>query len=202
MKSKLRVVLVLAGIGLLAGCSSSDSNSTSGGAGGSDPIAYEPAQSGIPMDETEACKTVTDAMSAAAVKLGCTITLPTTCPDYVRATQEPACSQWDQGTIQGCATYYGTYTSCDDFKNHPCHIAPIASSAPNGCPADAGAADSQADVAEDVGQADANDGGMKDSGNDTGVAKDSGEADAGADAKPSDSGVDGSSDSSADALGE
>jgi hypothetical protein len=46
------------------------------------------------------------------------------------------CLQYDEGTVQGCVAYYGMASSCDALAAAitNCEIAPIAGSAPKGCP--------------------------------------------------------------------
>ncbi len=126
-----------------AGCSSS---SDSGGAGGGPQAPYVPKTNGVAMNEQDACESLVDAVSKAAGKLQCVVTVPA-CPNYIQSSGAPVCSQYDEGSVLGCADFYATFTSCADFNNRPCEIHNIAGSAPNGCPADAGA-DAQPDAAD------------------------------------------------------
>jgi len=71
------------------------------------------------------------------------------CPGYIRASGAPVCSEYDEGSVLGCADFYATFTSCGEFEKRPCHIHNIENSAPNGCDADAGV-DAEADAEVDA----------------------------------------------------
>ena len=64
--------------------------------------------------------------------MGCTFTAPT-CPGLVRATGAPACSLYDEGTVQGCEDYYAKFSSCEDIQYKRCVVVAIPNSAPAGC---------------------------------------------------------------------
>lgn len=123
------------------GCTTtSDQTQPAGGGGATAYPPYEPPTTGVGMNEYEACVTLTDALSQEATRLRCVYTSPT-CPAYIRGSGAPECSQYDEGSIEGCKAFYGTYTTCDDFELRPCQIHNIEKSEPKGCPADAGAPD-------------------------------------------------------------
>jgi len=98
--------------------------------------AYTPAPSGVAMSELEACTVLLDAVLENTDRLGCTYTAPN-CPDYIRGSGAPICSEYDEGTVRGCADFYHVFTSCAEFQSRPCHIDVLLDSAPNGCDADA-----------------------------------------------------------------
>ena len=136
------------------GCTTSDEDPDTGpGTGGSAGGGYTPPTNGVAMSEGDACESLRGAFDKHASRLGCTYTMPI-CPDYIRSSGAPVCSEYDEGTVTGCADYYATFTSCGDFEMHPCHIHNIQDSAPNGCDAvDAGPdvdTDAEADAEVDA----------------------------------------------------
>lgn len=131
-------------------CSSDDS---SGGTGGDKP--YEPAGNGVGMSEADACKAIVDAEDAKRAALACGPVTRPPCPTYLQK-GNPACSEYDQGTVQACVTYIGQHTSCAALTKKTCVVKVIAGSAPNGCPSvnDAGPdapEDTGSDAPEDTG---------------------------------------------------
>lgn len=98
---------------------------------------YTPTPNGVAMSEMEACTVLLGAVAENVDRLGCTYAAPD-CPEYLRNSGAPICSQYDEGTVQGCADFYAVFTSCAEFQSRPCHIQNIENSAPNGCDADAG----------------------------------------------------------------
>lgn len=150
MRTIRLIVIASLAAALAAGCTTS-SDDGNGGSGGSESYPpYEPPTNGVAMGEMEACETLVNTFAEAATELQCTFTLPT-CPNYVRSSGAPECSQYDEGSILGCAAFYASFDSCDDFAKKGCHIHNIADSAPNGCPAD------DADAGADADQGDAAD---------------------------------------------
>lgn len=134
--------LSLVGVVGAAACSSDDSG---GGDSGDKP--YEPAGNGLPMGESEACKAITDAEDDKRTALSCGPVTRPPCPGYL-AKSNPACSQYDQGTVQACVAYIAGHASCDALSKKKCVVKVIAGSAPNGCPA----VDAGPDAPEDSGQ--------------------------------------------------
>ncbi len=118
-------------LGLLA-CSSGDTGT--GGAGGKDDN-FHPTANGVAMDEATACDALHKALEDRQLALSCTLTLRT-CPSMVQAVAGTQCAQFDQGTINGCVTYYGQATDCTDLgtRSNKCAFKAIAGSAPKGCP--------------------------------------------------------------------
>ncbi len=95
-----------------AGCGDDGAASGAGGAG--DDGLYRPAKSGVAIPEDEACENLRGAIEGTATKLGCIVTVQA-CPNLVRALGGEACSSYDEGTIDGCATYYAESSSCDEL---------------------------------------------------------------------------------------
>ncbi len=98
---------------------------------------YHPTPNGVAMSEMEACTVLLGAFVENTDRLGCTYSAPA-CPDYIRASGAPICSQYDEGTVRGCADFYAVFTSCSEFQSRPCSIDNLENSAPNGCDEDAG----------------------------------------------------------------
>jgi hypothetical protein len=94
---------------------------------------YQPTGNGKRIGEAEACDRLTKAVKSNYARLQCTSPVPT-CPSYIRSSMAPACSEYDEGAVNGCVSYFGTYSTCEDFGNRPCIVLYFADSAPNGCP--------------------------------------------------------------------
>ncbi|MFW5740161.1 MAG: hypothetical protein ACOC1F_07330 [Myxococcota bacterium] len=134
MRKSSWIVIGLAAFALAVGCTISDDEDTG------------PANV---IGEQEACEILRDAFDQHASRLGCTYTLPD-CPGYIRDAETPVCSQYDEGSVTGCADFYATFTDCGEFEQRPCHIHNIEHSAPNGCDEE----DAEVDAgAEDAGGA-------------------------------------------------
>ncbi len=134
---------LLSTVGLLAACGDdTGSTSTSGGGaqgqGGEGDGKFHPPANGTPMSEEAACEALRDALQSELQSFqasGCVMTLRT-CPSLVQTIGGEPCLQYDQGTIQGCVTYYQDSASCDELKTRSdsCAFEAIAGSAPGGCP--------------------------------------------------------------------
>lgn len=134
------LLLLLVGAGLAGGCGDDSSSSSSSGTGaqgqGGDDGKFHPPTNGTPVAEDAACRTLRDALESKLTSLqGCVMTLRT-CPSLVQIVGGEPCLEYDQGTVQGCVTYYQEATSCDDLKSRAdtCAFEAIAGTAPNGCP--------------------------------------------------------------------
>ncbi|PKN45076.1 MAG: hypothetical protein CVU63_09430, partial [Deltaproteobacteria bacterium HGW-Deltaproteobacteria-20] len=95
MRKTSWIVIGLAAFALAVGCTTKNDEDTGPANGGSSGGGYTPTPNGVGMNEQEACETLRDAFDEHASRLGCTYTLPD-CPAYIRASQAPACSQYDQ----------------------------------------------------------------------------------------------------------
>lgn len=115
---------VLCASGLLA-CSSEDAP-----ADGDQPHA--PAGNGVPISEADACKAITTAEDDRRDLLACGPVTRAPCPTYIQKAN-PACSQYDQGTVQACAAFASQQASCDALTKKKCILKIIEGSAPNGC---------------------------------------------------------------------
>jgi hypothetical protein len=116
-------------------CGCSGAPGATGGMGGASDGKYHPAESGTPMQEAEACNTLSTAAGTDQMNLGC-VSTSQGCPDLLRVEFMTPCLQYDEGTVQGCVAYYAMATTCGQLTNAiaSCVIAPIAGSAPKGCP--------------------------------------------------------------------
>lgn len=114
-------------------CSGGDAGT--GGQGGSDG-KFHPKADGVAVDEAAACDTLHAALDAKQLALSCTLTLRT-CPALVQVVAGTSCSQFDQGTVKGCADYISKAADCADLgtRSNNCAFKAIAGSAPKGCPA-------------------------------------------------------------------
>ena len=111
--SLVGLVTVVASLACMgAGCG--DDGSTTGAGGAGDDGLYHPSKSGVAIPEDEACEGLRIAIEGTATKLGCIVTVQA-CPNLVRARGGEACSSYDEGTIDGCATYYAESSSCDEL---------------------------------------------------------------------------------------
>lgn len=90
------------------------------------------------MTEDGACQALHGALESKLQSFqaqGCVMTLRT-CPSLVQIAGGEPCLQYDQGTVQGCVTYYNESADCDELKKRSddCAFEAISGSAPNGCP--------------------------------------------------------------------
>lgn len=141
------------------GCSSED------GSGGGTPSDFSPPGNGVPTSESAACNAIKQAYGG---RLECgPKTLPA-CPGLISA-GNPACSQYDQGTVDACVEFIAGQ-ACSELGKRKCIVKALPSTAPNGCPVvDAGPdaeADAGTDAAEDA-PADVTPDAPEDSGADT-----------------------------------
>ncbi|MEO6603092.1 MAG: hypothetical protein ABIQ16_24615 [Polyangiaceae bacterium] len=83
--------------------------------------AVQPAASGPLLAEGVACTKLKSAESSARAQLSCP---PVTraCPDYIRPAGGADCFQYSQGSLDGCADLYASFTTCADFDAHPCLV--------------------------------------------------------------------------------
>lgn len=87
--------------------------------------AYQPAPSGVLIDEAEACQAITAAEDAARGSLGCGTVQRAPCPEYIRPAGGSSCYQYDQGTVDACVSYYGSLSACVDFIEKPCVVSAV-----------------------------------------------------------------------------
>ncbi|MCC6664240.1 MAG: hypothetical protein IT375_10880 [Polyangiaceae bacterium] len=112
-------------LSLVSGCSSDDAADD-----GDQP--YEPAGNGVAMSESDACKAITAAEDDRRAALSCGPVTRAPCPVYIQKSN-PACSQYDQGTVQACAAFVGEQPTCDALTQKKCLLKILPGSAPNGC---------------------------------------------------------------------
>lgn len=133
---------------LMAPASGCGSDDASGGGGGSGP--YQPPGNGVPIGESEACNALLNAEDQAYLKLACGPVTRPPCPSFIQVGGHAACSQYDQGTVQGCVEYIASHASCDALKTKKCAVASLPGSAPNGCPVVDSGPDAPADTGVDA----------------------------------------------------
>jgi hypothetical protein len=104
------------------------------GSGGGDGKLHPPGN-GMAISEADACNTLSMAQDTQHTSLGCAFTSEG-CPDLLRAEFVTQCLQYDQGSVQGCVTYYSMAQSCSalNMAISNCVVTPIDNSAPSGCP--------------------------------------------------------------------
>ena len=71
----------------------------------------QPAGDGNPISESLACGRLTAAFAEANTRLSCSESAMS-CPDFFRASNPP-CLQYDEGSINGCVSAYGSAGSCE-----------------------------------------------------------------------------------------
>jgi hypothetical protein len=132
MLSRLAAFAMFPTILVALGCGGMPASS--GGSGGDDGKVH-PATNGTAISETVACSTLNMAQSAQITALACVAT-SVDCPDLLRFEFGTACMEYDQGSVAGCVAYYATATTCDALQTAigVCAVAPVAGSAPTGCP--------------------------------------------------------------------
>jgi hypothetical protein len=133
---------VLLGFGLMtailcsSGCGSdgSTAGSSSGMPEAGDGKLHPPGN-GTHESEAAACVALRDAHSAQAQHLLCAST-SRGCPDLLIYQFTTACMEYDQGSVQGCVTYYNQTKTCADLAMavDNCVITPFPGSEPAGCP--------------------------------------------------------------------
>jgi hypothetical protein len=94
-----------------AGSSGNDSPNTNDAGDGK----YHPAGNGKPVAATDACNELSQSVSAQGSK-ACSGQVFTVgqCPGGDAA--KAHCAQFDQGTVQGCVTYFNSAMTCDDLR--------------------------------------------------------------------------------------
>jgi hypothetical protein len=122
-----RVALALTVVAC-AGCPEGDES-----AGPVDDGKYHPAPNGVHVSEDEACATVMGAFQDRALALGCTTTVRP-CPNFLRAQYSTACMEYDEGTVLGCAQYFGERAACSEMLDDVCVLEPFPGTEPAGCP--------------------------------------------------------------------
>jgi len=87
------------------------------------------------MSEADACQQLEAAQLKRIGELQCTLTV-LECPGLLRNQVQgaTACLEYDQGTVDACAEFYETLSSCSDFTSQPpCYVG-YYNDAPAGCP--------------------------------------------------------------------
>jgi len=130
-------------VGFVASACSSDDGGSGTPAGD-----YAPDGNGVAMDEADACKAITGAEDARRGALSCGPVTRPPCPTYIAA-GKPACSQYDQGTVQACVDFILTL-SCNELKTRKCIVKALPGTAPAGCPIVDAGPDAEQDSGQDA----------------------------------------------------
>ncbi len=120
-------------LALVLGCSTSCGGEQAESDSPVDDGKFHPAPNGVHLSEAEACDTVMAALQDRALALGCASTIRP-CPNFLRVHYQPACMEYDQGTVQGCADYFAELTACTELVDDACVLEPFPGSEPDGCP--------------------------------------------------------------------
>ena len=133
MRLTLLPALLLAAATAFAACSTDDDLDASSTIG---PEPYIPPTNCVLMSEADACKALSDAITASSGMLQCPPLTTKTCPEYIRSrvVNHEADLLYDEGSITGCTQFYLSYSSCADFDNRPCTIKYYPKDLPTGCP--------------------------------------------------------------------
>lgn len=117
------------------GCGGDASGTTSGEVMEAGDGKFHPPGNGTAMNEAEACTSLTDTQAQRLQFLGCAGTTRT-CPEFLRVQFAHECLQYDQGSVQGCMTYYTDQKNCADLIQsfNDCAVTPLAGTDPKGCP--------------------------------------------------------------------
>ena len=129
---------VLLSFSLPFACSSEtnndDDDGASTGAGGVDDGKLRPEPNGVRISEQDACDRMRGAVDAAAQLMNCTKTLRA-CPNFLRVTYTTQCSEFDEGSVQGCVDHWSSITNgCEFLDENDCVVTYYPESAPAGCP--------------------------------------------------------------------
>ncbi len=113
-----------------------DGSSSTAGSGGMGDGKYHPAPNGTRISEMEACERLKTALEQRATKLNfkCTATTLPICPNLLRRIFNPACMEYDEGSVDGCVEFYGELLECSELNGEGCMVTPYPGSEPAGCP--------------------------------------------------------------------
>lgn len=154
MRRIYSILLAVGAMSLAIGCTveSTSKPAPSTNEGG----PYTPAPNGVAIDELKACELMVGYMEKTAKKYNCKVAA-VTCPDYLRQSDAPKCSQYDEGSVKGCEAHFASLQSCDDIGSRPCRIRYIENSAPKGCTEEADAGLTDSDTQDSQVESDADD---------------------------------------------
>lgn len=134
-----RLIVVGCGLALgvaLAACGETDGNElTQSGASssGTGDNRYHPTPNGVRISEDAACNAVRGAIVARATELACVKSLPL-CKAFIVSQYQPECMQYDQGSVQGCESYFAAVATCAELVEGDCVLTTYPETAPLGCP--------------------------------------------------------------------
>ncbi len=136
----IRLFALLSTCGLLfaTACDSDtepqDDDGGSGGSGGVDDGRLRPEPNGVRISEEVACERMRTAVDDTAKQMGCTKTLRP-CPNFLRTEYQPQCSQFDEGSVQGCVDHWTSISNgCQFLDETDCVVTYYPDDAPAGCP--------------------------------------------------------------------
>ena len=137
LRDMKKIAFVALAFAWLGACGDEDMGSTfqpstvsaSSGAGAKE----VPPPNGVKISEKEACELLLEAFSEGRTKACGTSTLPA-CPQFLRSQYQPNCMQYDEGSVNGCVSYFKMLKVCDDFVATDCGLTTYPDTAPMGCP--------------------------------------------------------------------
>jgi hypothetical protein len=115
---------------VLLACSCGD-DSTSEVDGGDGKV--HPPPNGVLTSEAQACAQLRAALQDRAFALGCSTTMRP-CPELLRVQFTTQCMQYDQGSVDGCVSYFSTRSACAELAAEICVVVPYPGTEPAGCP--------------------------------------------------------------------
>ncbi len=121
---------------LAAACSSEtsdDDDQTSTAGGGANDGKVRPEPNGVRISEADACAQLRGAFETKVQELACTKTLRP-CPNFLRTTYTPQCSEFDQGSVDGCIEHFNGIFNCAILDESACVVTHYPENAPAGCP--------------------------------------------------------------------
>jgi len=94
---------------------------------------YHPPPNGVHITEEEACLRLHEAFQDQASELQCSKTVRI-CPGFLRVQLTPECMEYDEGSVQGCVTFYQEITACAELIETDCVVTAYPGTEPAGCP--------------------------------------------------------------------
>lgn len=110
-----------------------DDGTSSAAGGGVDDGRLRPDPNGVRITEADACEQLRGTLETKVQELACTKTLRP-CPNFLRATYDPQCAEFDEGSVQGCVDHWNGIFNCSILDENDCVVTHYPESAPAGCP--------------------------------------------------------------------
>lgn len=121
----VRASLIALGVlAFVSACSDSETGGsvlTSSGAGVVD-NRYHPTPNQVAISEADACTRIYDAIQARKDMMPSCILTMQQCPAMLRSTYGLACTQYDEGTVDGCVEYFSKVSTCEELNPEDCAL--------------------------------------------------------------------------------